>query len=233
MARILIADSDPIHREAAGICFEQHGHRISVVADACFDNDGLVEPSRLEAAVAVAPVDALVQFLRIHRGQQRTKVMAAAQAAGKFDPALKALQSGIESRQLAALHQLQFARGKPFLETVRMAAMTSGFPQVRCEAISTLLDMETHPSAVAIAHWINDSGPTLTPRHEIVLHKVAQHYFHEIEMLAFSMENPVFVQFLRSAHSQAKETAALLHLAAYPSGLAPMRKVQPRFMVEA
>lgn len=33
VARILIADSDPIHREAAGICLEQHGHRISVVAD--------------------------------------------------------------------------------------------------------------------------------------------------------------------------------------------------------
>lgn len=33
VARILIADSDAIHREIAGICLERHSHHISVVTD--------------------------------------------------------------------------------------------------------------------------------------------------------------------------------------------------------
>lgn len=200
---------------------------------ACFDHDGQVDADRLATAVETAPMEAVVQYLRIHRGDERTKVMSAAQTAGKFHPALKALRSGLETHQLAALYQLQFARGTPFLEAVRQAAMTSRFSQVRCEAVSTLLDMETHPAAVAVAHWINDSGPTLTGRHEILLKKVALHYFDEIELLAFAIENPCFVGFLRSAHAEAKQTAALLKLAPYAPSKSQRRLARPRFLVEA
>ena len=200
---------------------------------ACFDHDGQVDAGRLAAAVETAPMEAVVQYLRIHRSDERTKVMAAVQAAGKFHPALKALRSDLETHQLAALYQLQFARGTPFLEAVRHAAMSSRFSQVRCEAVSTLLDMETHPAAVAVARWINDSGPALTGRHEILLKKVALHYFHEIELLAFAIENPCFEGFLRSAHAEAKQTAALLQLAPFAPSKTQRRSARSRFLVEA
>ncbi len=200
---------------------------------ACFDHDGQVDAGRLAAAVDTAPMEAVVQYLRIHRGDERTKVMAAAQAARKFHPALTALRSNVETRQLAALYQLQFARGTPFLEAVRQAAMTSRFSQVRCEAISTFLDMETHPAAIAVAHWINDSGPALTGRHEILLRKVALHYFDEIELLAFAIENPCFVALLRTAHAEAKQTAALLQLAPYTPDKFQRRSARSRFWAEA
>lgn len=93
--------------------------------------------------------------------------------------------------------------------------------------------METHPAAVAVARWINDSGPALTGRHEILLKKVALHYFHEIELLAFAIENPCFEGFLRSAHAEAKQTAALLQLAPFAPSKTQRRSARSRFLVEA
>ena len=135
--------------------------------------DGPIDADHLRATLEQAPMAAILQFLRLHRGHVQAQVIAQAELAGVFDPALRDLSCGVASREIAALKQLQFARAARFRSAVLRQVMRGQSALVRTEALYTLVAMGTDPSDVALAAWIDGTGPDLTPRHRALFQLIA------------------------------------------------------------
>jgi len=163
---------------------------------ACFHDDWPCDTEHLRQVLRAAPLDAILQFLRVYRGIQRAIVMQQAELAGVFDPALNELESGVESRQLGALHQLQFARGTRFRQAIRKQIMRGKTPQLRLEALRIFLLMGSQPAAIVLAHWIDGTGPGLTARHEALFTLIADRYPDQLADVQDAITNPVFQSYL-------------------------------------
>lgn len=135
--------------------------------------DGPIDSDHLRATLEQAPMASILQFLRLHRGHLQAQVIAQAELAGVFDPALKSLGCGVASQEIAALKQLQFARAARFRSAVLRQVMRGSSALVRTEALFTLIAMGTEPSDVALAAWIDGTGPDLTPRHQALFQLIA------------------------------------------------------------
>lgn len=127
--------------------------------------DNPVDLDHLRATLEAAPIDAVLHFLRLHRGATQALVIAQAELAGVFDPAVKTLGCGVASREIEALKTLQFARGPRFRTAVLRQVIRGPTAMIRIEALYTFIAMGTTPSEVALAAWIDGTGPDLTPRH--------------------------------------------------------------------
>jgi hypothetical protein len=154
--------------------------------------DGPVDLDHLRTVLQAAPIAAVLQFLRLHRGAPQALVIGQAELAGVFDPALKALGCGIVSREVEALKQLQYARAPRFRSAVLRQVMRGATPQLRCEALYTFIAMGSTPSEVALTAWLDATGPALTPRHEALFHLIAERMPGVLPHLARSVENPQF-----------------------------------------
>lgn len=135
--------------------------------------DNPVDLDHLRATLEDAPIAAVLQFLRLHRGATQAMVIAQAELAGVFDPALEALGCGVVSREVEALKTLQFARGPRFRSAVLRQVIRGSTPMLRVEALYTFVAMGTTPAAEALAAWIDGTGPDLTPRHQALFQLVA------------------------------------------------------------
>jgi hypothetical protein len=135
--------------------------------------DNPVDLDHLRATLEDAPIAAVLQFLRLHRGPTQAMVIAQAELAGVFDPALEALGCGIGSRETEALKTLQFARGPRFRSAVLRQVIRGPTPMLRVEALYTFVAMGTTPAAEALAAWIDATGPDLTPRHQALFQLMA------------------------------------------------------------
>ncbi len=132
-----------------------------------------VDLDHLRATLEQAPLQSILHFLRLHRGQTQALVIAQAELAGVFDPAIKALGSGVASRQIEALKHLQFARGPAFRSAVLRQVIRGPTPLLRVEALYTFVAMGTSPSEIALAIWIDGTGPDMTPRHQALFQLIA------------------------------------------------------------
>lgn len=135
--------------------------------------DGPIDSDHLRATLEQAPIASVLQFLRLHRGATQAQVIAQAELAGVFDPALAALGSGVASREIEALKQLQFARGPKFRSAVLRQVIRGPTASLRTEALYTFMAMGTAPSEIALAAWIDGTGPDLTPRHQALFQLIA------------------------------------------------------------
>jgi hypothetical protein len=163
---------------------------------ACFQDDWPCDTEHLRQVLQAAPLDAILQFLRVYRGMHRAIVMQQAELAGVFDPLLDELSCGVASRQLAALHQLQFARGTRFRQAVRKQIMNGKTPQLRVEALRTFLLMGSQPASIVLAQWIDGTGPGLTARHEALFTLLAERYPEQLADVLNAITNPVFQSYL-------------------------------------
>lgn len=158
----------------------------------CVIGDGPVDLDHLRDTLEQTPTAAILQFMRLHRGAPQAVVIAQAELAGVFDPALKALGCGTISREIEALKQLQFARGPRFRSAVLKQAIRGSTPLIRVEALFTYIAMGSRPSEIALAAWIDDTGPTLTPRHLALFQLVADRLPGELSYLAKAVETRAF-----------------------------------------
>lgn len=140
---------------------------------ACLQGDDPVDTDNLQAALRSAPIASVVQFLRLHRGPQQALVIAQAEAAGVFDQALRDLGCGVASREIAALKHLQFARAPHIRSAVLKQVMRGATPQLRCEALYSFIAMGSTPPHVALAIWVDGTGPDFTPRHLALFQLIA------------------------------------------------------------
>ncbi len=145
--------------------------------------DHPVDLDHLHATLKDAPIAAVLHFLRLHRGPTQALVIAQAELAGVFDPALEALGCGVTSREIEALKQLQFARGPRFRSAVLRQVIRGPTPMLRVEALYTFVAMGTTPAAEALAAWIDGTGPELTPRHQALFQLVADRLPHALPEL--------------------------------------------------
>jgi hypothetical protein len=135
--------------------------------------DNPVDLDHLRATLEKAPLASVLQFLRLHRGPTQALVVAQAELAGIFDPALRTLGCGVPSREIEALKQLQFARGPQFRAAVLRQVIRGPTALQRAEALYTFVAMGTRPSEIALAVWIDGTGPELTPRHQALFQLIA------------------------------------------------------------
>ena len=159
---------------------------------ACVQGDDPVDTDHLRTALRNAPLAAVLQFLRLHRGDHLALVIEQAELAGVFDPAVYHLGRGVLSREIAALKQLQFARAPRFRNAVLKQVTRGAVPLVRCEALYTFVAMGSAPSAVALAIWIDGTGPACTPRHQALFQLIAERLPGDLPQLADSVTNPQF-----------------------------------------
>lgn len=159
---------------------------------ACVQGDDPVDTDHLRAALKNAPVSAVLQFLRLHRGDHLALVIEQAELAGVFDPAVYHLGRGVLSREIAALKQLQFARAPRFRNAVLKQVTRGAVPLVRCEALYTFVAMGSAPSPVALAIWIDQTGPSYTPRHQALFQLIAERLPGDLPQVADSVTNPLF-----------------------------------------
>lgn len=159
---------------------------------ACVLGDGPVDLDHLRDTLEHLPLDAVLHFLRLHRGAPQQVVIAQAELAGVFDPALKALGCGVASREIAALKQLQFARGPQFRAAVLKQATRGKTPLIRVEALFTYIAMGSKPSDVALAAWLDATGPTVTPRHLSLFQLIADRLPGDLSHLAQIVETRAF-----------------------------------------
>lgn len=176
------------------------GHRNSQAANlfgvreltSCVIGDGPVDLDHLRTTLEQTPLAAVLQFMRLHRGAPQAVVVAQAELAGVFDPALKALGCGTVSREIEALKQLQFARAPRFRSAVLRQAIRGSTPLIRVEALFTYIAMGSTPSEIALAAWIDDTGPTLTPRHLALFQLIADRLPGELSHLTHLVEARTF-----------------------------------------
>ena len=159
---------------------------------ACVLGDGPVDLDHLQHTLANMPLAAVLHFLRLHRGAPQQVVIAQAELAGVFDPALKSLGCGIASREIEALKQLQFARGPKFRSAVLKLATRGTTQLIRVEALFTFIAMGSKPSDVALAAWIDGTGPAMTPRHLSLFQLIGDRLPGELPHLARMVENRAF-----------------------------------------
>ncbi len=175
-------------------------HRMSQAANlfgvreltSCVVGDGPVDLDHLRLTLEQTPLAAIMQFLRLHRGASQAVVIAQAELAGVFDLSLKALGCGVASREIEALKQLQFARGPRFRSAVLRQAIRGSGPLIRVEALYTFIVMGSTPSEVALAAWIDDTGPALSPRHLALFQLIADRLPGDLPILARLVENRAF-----------------------------------------
>lgn len=156
--------------------------------------DGPVDLEHLRDTLAEAPITAILQVLRLYRGDQQALVIGQAELAGVFEPAIKSLGCGVPSREIEALKHLQFARAPRFRSAVLNQVMRGETAQIRCEALYTYIAMGSTPSEVALASWIDGTGPPLTPRHEALFHLIAERMPGVLSVLARSVATVPFQQ---------------------------------------
>lgn len=175
-------------------------HRMSQAANlfgvreltSCVVGDGPVDLDHLRLTLEQTPPAAILQFLRLHRGASQAVVIAQAELAGVFDPSLKALRCGVVSREIEALKQLQFARGPRFRSAVLRQAIRGPTPLIRVEALYTFIAMGSTPAEVALAVWIDDTGPAMSPRHLALFQLIADRLPGALPHLARLVENRAF-----------------------------------------
>jgi hypothetical protein len=158
----------------------------------CVIGDGPVDLDHLRTTLEQTPVAAALQFMRLHRGAPQAVVIAQAELAGVFDPAFNALGCGTLSREIEALKQLQFARGPRFRSAVLMQAIRGSTPLIRVEALFTYIAMGSTPSEIALAAWIDATGPTMTPRHLSLFQLIADRLPGDLSHLARLVETRPF-----------------------------------------
>lgn len=194
----------------------------------CVVGDGPVDLDHLRLTLGHTPLAAILHFLRLHRGASQAVVIAQAELAGVFDPALKALGCGVVSREIEALKQLQFARGPRFRSAVLRQAIRGSGPLIRVEALYTFIAMGSTPSEVALAAWIDDTGPGLSPRHLALFQLIADRLPGALPDLARLVENRVFQEqfaVLAVQHGQLYHPLPLMGAAArLRAPIAPSRR---------
>lgn len=158
----------------------------------CVVGDGPVDLDHLRLTLENVPLAAVLQFLRLHRGASQAVVIAQAELAGLFDPALKALGCCNVSREIQALKHLQFARAPRFRSAVLRQVIRGSAPLIRVEALYTFIAMGSTPSEVALAAWIEATGPTLTPRHVALFLLIADRLPGALTHLARLVGNRAF-----------------------------------------
>lgn len=161
---------------------------------ACVLGDGPVDLEHLRATLSHAPIAAVLQVLRLYRSEQQAVVIGQAELAGVFDPAMKALDCGVVSREIEALKHLQFARAPRFRSAVLRQVLRGQTAQIRCEALYTFIAMGSTPPEVALAIWIDATGPTLTPRHDALFHLIAERMPGVLANLSRSVSSVPFQQ---------------------------------------
>lgn len=177
---------------------------------ACLHAEGPVDVDLLRDTIAAAPRAAVLQFLRLHRGEHQALVQEQAELAGTFGQALEALESGIATREIDALKQLQLARGPRFRAAVRKKVMRAATVQVRCEALYTFIAMGSDPSPLALADWIDHTGPDLTPRHRALFHLIAERLPGSLPQLIPAVGTPPFREAL-DAHLAERRAAEAMY----------------------
>lgn len=159
---------------------------------ACLQVDAPVDTFHLRDVLRNAPTAAVLQFLRLHRGEQQALVVEQAEQAGVFDLALRDLGRGVLTRKIAALKQLQFARAPRFRAAVLKQVTRGLSPMVRCEALYTFVAMGSTPSDIALTIWIDGTGPAYTPRHRELFLLIAERLPDALPHLARGVSNPQF-----------------------------------------
>lgn len=171
---------------------------------ACVLGPQPADPARLRAVLEDAPVAAVLHFLRLQRGATQALVIAEAERAGVFDPALATLGCGIASREIAALRQLHFARAPRFRSAILRQVIRGSTPLVRVEALYSLVAMGDAPATSALAAWIEGTGPGCTPRHAALLQLIAERLPEALPQLARLVSNPALRDRLAVLAAQAE-----------------------------
>jgi hypothetical protein len=159
---------------------------------ACVQGEGPIDPEHLRAVLRAAPIEAVLQFVRLQRGDHLALVIDQAEQAGVFDPALEALRSKVLSRKLAAIRQLQFARGTRFRSAVLGQVIRGVSPQVRCEALYCFITMGSTPPIPVLGLWVDGTGPAMTPRHGALFDLIAARFPASLGHLASCVDHPDF-----------------------------------------
>jgi hypothetical protein len=84
-------------------------------------------------------------------------------------------------------------------------------PLIRVEALYTFIAMGSKPSEIALAVWLDGTGPDLTPRHEALFHLIADRLPDAVPELVKLVSTRAFQEQLAvlAAHHEAVHHLAL------------------------
>jgi HEAT repeat protein len=144
----------------------------------------------LKAAVRGASLNVILHILHLQRGELRDRLLAVAEASGKFDPLLADLARQNPRRKLRALHQLQACSTKRCIEAVRRQVFRTRNGALRLEAISALLEMGYRPQKAELIAMLRGTGNKITPRHSAILRKIGETYAGNLPELFAGADTP-------------------------------------------